>query len=288
MDAPTGVVDSLDVSPLGALRAGDVGEVTVSGTPGESFVLEVCHTQVACVLNEYVLDAAGTHGLTLVFIDAGETSVTARFTTGGTSTVLVRVDPAEAPVAPQSIVLTLDPPPATARETGDVTGITVSGLTPGGSFTQTLCTPAACTSTTLSADADGNYTGALDPHDVAGAYTIAIADDTTGATAEDSFDVAAGPATFVLIVEVRSLEGGPLPLTPITVDPIKDEYEDGEHVTLTALAEFSSGGFRHFFAFWDLTTEGGASSGSSSALNLPVDMVGNTTATAWYESTPEA
>lgn len=120
------------------------------------------------------------------------------------------------------------------------------------------------------------------------AYTIAITDDTTGAIAEASFDVAAGPATFVLTAEVKSLEGGSLPLTPITIEPTTDEYENQEQVMPTALSELSFGGFRHFFAFWELTPERGLVLDSSNALNLPVNMVGNTSASAWYESTPEA
>ena len=72
---------------------------------------------------------------------------------------------------------------------GDEVIISITGLTPNGAFTKTVCVNGDCISYNLTADADGNFEGVLIP-DAAGTMTVTVVDE-SGATAEVSFVVVA-------------------------------------------------------------------------------------------------
>ena len=102
--------------------------------------------------------------------------------------------PMPTPTPVPEIGLILNPPATSIRLAGTSTRISVSGLTPGGTFTQTLCDPnGACQSSQLMADADGKFTGTTGPLEVAGTWRVTVTDPATGATKAKSFEVVAPP-----------------------------------------------------------------------------------------------
>ncbi|MEE9583558.1 MAG: C13 family peptidase [Dehalococcoidales bacterium] len=83
--------------------------------------------------------------------------------------------------------------PDTGLVVGDEVAINITGLTPNGAFTKTVCVNGDCNSYNLTADADGNFEGVLIP-DAADTTTVTVVDETTGATAEASFEVGEAPS----------------------------------------------------------------------------------------------
>ena len=83
--------------------------------------------------------------------------------------------PAPAPTPVPEIGLILNPPASSIRLAGTSTSLSVSGLTPGGTFTRILCDPnGACQSSQLMADADGKFTGTTDPLEKDGCWDLEI------------------------------------------------------------------------------------------------------------------
>lgn len=76
--------------------------------------------------------------------------------------------------------------------TGDELDIIIIGLTPFGPFTKTVCVNGDCTSYNLTADSSGDFEGTLILY-TSGTATVTVIDQTTGAEAAVSFDVAQAP-----------------------------------------------------------------------------------------------
>jgi hypothetical protein len=121
---------------------------------------------------------------------------------------------------------------------GDEVTINITGLTPNGAFTKTVCVNGDCEEFTLMADADGNFTGVLIP-DTAGTTTVTVVDETTGATTEASFEVAEAPSeipqsgTGAASVSIFTNPGNHPSLIPPTLELTWNI--DGSTITITGI-----------------------------------------------------
>ena len=108
-----------------------------------------------------------------------------------TPTPISTPTPIPSPTPVPEIGIILNPPARSVRLAGTSTGLSVSGLSPGESFTRTLCDPnGACQSVDVIAGDDGNFTGTTGPLELHGTWSVKVTDILTGATKEKSFEVA--------------------------------------------------------------------------------------------------
>jgi hypothetical protein len=190
---PLLALPEIAITPDIGVVVGDEVAIGITGLTSNGDFTETVCVNGDCNSYNLTADADGNFDDVLIPDAAGTTTVAVvDETTGATAEASFEVSeptPTPTPTPPQ-IIISSDP--SLEITVGDEVTISITGLTPNGAFTKTVCVNGDCEEYNLTADASGNFEGVLIP-DTAGTTAVTVVDETAGTTAEASFEVAEAP-----------------------------------------------------------------------------------------------